>query len=42
MFSVYDESLGMSDDEVARKAEVENRILVTNDKDFRPEQMNGA
>ena len=34
VFSVYEESRGMGDDAVARKAEIENRILVTNDKDF--------
>jgi predicted nuclease of predicted toxin-antitoxin system len=32
--SVFDEARGISDDEVIRRAYVENRILITNDKDF--------
>ncbi len=34
VFSVYEEARGMGDDDVVQKAYVENRILVTNDKDF--------
>jgi predicted nuclease of predicted toxin-antitoxin system len=34
VFSVYDESRGITDDEVVKKAYTEERILVTNDKDF--------
>jgi len=34
VFSVYDEARGMDDDEIVQKAFAENRILVTNDKDF--------
>lgn len=34
VFSVFDEARGMTDDEVLTKAFVENRILITNDKDF--------
>jgi predicted nuclease of predicted toxin-antitoxin system len=34
VFSVYDSARGMSDEFVVDKAFVENRILVTNDKDF--------
>ncbi len=34
VFSVYDESRGMTDDDVVEKAYAEERILVTNDKDF--------
>jgi predicted nuclease of predicted toxin-antitoxin system len=33
-FSVHDEARGIDDDEVIRKAFVENWILITNDKDF--------
>jgi predicted nuclease of predicted toxin-antitoxin system len=32
--SVFDEARGISDDEVIRRAYIENRILITNDKDF--------
>lgn len=32
--SVFDEARGISDDEVIRRAYTENRILITNDKDF--------
>lgn len=34
VFSVHEEARGISDDEVLRKAYVDNRILITNDKDF--------
>ena len=34
VFSVFDEARGMDDDNVVRKACAENRILITNDKDF--------
>ena len=34
VFPVFDQGRGMDDDEVMRRAFTENRILVTNDKDF--------
>ncbi|MDI6793751.1 MAG: DUF5615 family PIN-like protein [bacterium] len=34
VFSVYEQARGMKDDEIIRKAFNENRILITNDKDF--------
>ncbi len=34
VFSVYDESPGTTDNDILTKAFSENRILVTNDKDF--------
>ena len=34
VFSVFQQGRGMDDDEVIRRAFAENRILVTNDKDF--------
>jgi predicted nuclease of predicted toxin-antitoxin system len=34
VFSVFDDSKGISDVEVLDKAFAENRILITNDKDF--------
>lgn len=34
VFSVYDEARGIDDDEVIQKAFSENRVLITNDKDF--------
>ena len=34
VFSVYDQARGMDDDGVLDKAFAENRILITNDKDF--------
>ena len=34
VFSVYDEAPGLKDEEVIRRAYAEDRILVTNDKDF--------
>jgi predicted nuclease of predicted toxin-antitoxin system len=34
VFSVFEQGRGMDDDEVIHKAFTENRILVTNDKDF--------
>jgi predicted nuclease of predicted toxin-antitoxin system len=34
VFSVYEEARGTADDDVLDKAYRENRILITNDKDF--------
>lgn len=34
VFSVYEEARGLNDDEIIWKTYVENRILITNDKDF--------
>ena len=34
VFSVYEEARGADDDNILQKAFVENRILITNDKDF--------
>jgi predicted nuclease of predicted toxin-antitoxin system len=34
VFSVYQEARGLDDDEIIRKAFVENWILITNDRDF--------
>jgi predicted nuclease of predicted toxin-antitoxin system len=34
VFSVYEEARGMDDDGIVQKAFAENRILITNDKDF--------
>lgn len=34
VFSVFDEKAGISDDEVLRIAFAQERILITNDKDF--------
>ena len=34
VFSVYDEARGMDDESLLRKANAENYILITNDKDF--------
>ena len=34
VFSVYEEARGLGDDEIVRQAFAENRILITNDKDF--------
>lgn len=34
VFSVYEEARGMDDESVVRKEFSENRILITNDKDF--------
>lgn len=34
VFSVYDEARGIDDEAVLRKAFAENRVLITNDKDF--------
>ncbi len=34
VFSVYDEARGATDDEILEQAFSENRILITNDKDF--------
>jgi predicted nuclease of predicted toxin-antitoxin system len=34
VFSVYEQARGMDDDDIIRKAEAENWIPITNDKDF--------
>ena len=34
VFSVYDESRGLDDESIIKKANLENYILITNDKDF--------
>ena len=34
VFSVYEQARGMDDDDIVAKAYTEDRILVTNDKDF--------
>jgi predicted nuclease of predicted toxin-antitoxin system len=34
VFSVYDEALGLDDESIIEKANRENYVLVTNDKDF--------
>ena len=34
VFSVYEQARGMDDDDIVAKAYTENRILITNDKDF--------
>jgi predicted nuclease of predicted toxin-antitoxin system len=34
VFSVYEEARGMDDEEIIQKAFAEDRILITNDKDF--------
>ena len=34
VFSVYEEARGMEDEDVLQKAVTENRIVITNDKDF--------
>jgi predicted nuclease of predicted toxin-antitoxin system len=34
VFSVYNEARGMADEDIIRKAFIENWILMTNDKDF--------
>jgi len=34
VFSVYDEARGMKDQAILQQADSENRILITNDKDF--------
>lgn len=34
VFSVYEQARGIDDDEVIQRAFEENRILITNDKDF--------
>lgn len=34
VFSIYDDARGSTDDEVLAKARAENRILITNDRDF--------
>lgn len=34
VFSVYEQARGMDDNEIVQKAFEENRVLITNDKDF--------
>lgn len=34
VFSVYEDARGLDDEEILQKAFTENRILITNDKDF--------
>lgn len=34
VFSVYDEARGLDDDDIIQKAQTEDWILITNDKDF--------
>ena len=34
VFSIYEHARGMSDEHILKKAVIENRILITNDKDF--------
>ncbi len=34
VFSVYEQARGMDDDDIVAKAYIEDRILITNDKDF--------
>jgi len=34
VFSVFEQARGMDDDDIVEKAHNENRILITNDKDF--------
>lgn len=34
VFSVYEEARGLNDETIQQKAVVDNRILITNDKDF--------
>ena len=34
VFSVYEQARGIEDDEIVERAYSENRILITNDKDF--------
>ncbi len=34
VFSIYDQARGLDDDRVIERAFIENRILITNDKDF--------
>ena len=34
VFSVYDESRGLDDESIINKANLENYIVITNDKDF--------
>jgi predicted nuclease of predicted toxin-antitoxin system len=34
VFSVYEQARGMDDDDIVQKAFAEDRILITNDKDF--------
>ena len=34
VFSIYEQARGMDDDDIVEKAYIEDRILITNDKDF--------
>ena len=34
VFSVYEQARGIDDDDLVEKANAENRILISNDKDF--------
>ncbi len=34
VYSVYDQNPGMSDKDIIEKAHIENRVIITNDKDF--------
>lgn len=34
VFSIYDETRGLDDESIIKKANLENYILITNDKDF--------
>ena len=34
VFSIYDQASGLNDDDILEKAEKENWILITNDKEF--------
>ncbi len=34
VFSVFEQSRGMNDEDIIQKAASENRVLITNDKDF--------
>jgi len=34
VFSIYEQARGIDDDEIIQKAFADNRILITNDKDF--------
>jgi len=34
VFSVYEQARGLGDDEIIERAMIEDRILITNDKDF--------
>jgi len=34
VYSIFEQSRGMNDDDIVEKAYAENRLLITNDKDF--------